>query len=294
VEGNMEWRLAYTANRDSLQGRLDAIRMLEDREGLLAQGEADFLAELALRGTPTDVRRRAQWIVRSRRGESAMLRGILEALPGNRWRADAMELVEDIAGGRVVDRKDDQWAVVIRRAVLSRLFEALAREQPMGEGEFFIADLIASTGAMLDDAQSRVGDDVPLGEVLYGLARRLRLSWEAEAQQYDPNPLSRVSLDEIRQRRLGRMKLAAGPIQHFAVEQLSLVELLGYLLIAERPDAVAHVERVQEMLIVGRSEAESILGQAALTHRALLRLWWIRLGFPALEREASVAARGAS
>ncbi|MHC4975757.1 MAG: hypothetical protein ACYTF7_04015, partial [Planctomycetota bacterium] len=290
VDGDASWMLLYAQSASAAEGRMSAIRSLEERGGLLSQGEADFLAEVALRGQPTQVRRRAQWIVRERSAQTAVVRGLLEALSDSRLRDDAYVLLEDLAGTEGFDRDDTQWSVITRRALVAKIIDAMASDGPEGESERYVERLDTSLRAIAGMTPRASG--VELGESVLEASRVLRQQWEQEAQRFEPNPSSRVSLDEIRQRRIGRGRLVEGPIREFAIEQLGLVELVAYVIVGERPDAVRRVERVLDALLRARSASSSVLEQVALTQRTLVELWWIRLGFPERESEGSLSHGG--
>lgn len=291
ASGETGWMVQYVTSTDSLEGRLDALRTLETRQGLLTQGEGDLLAEVATRGTPNQVRRRAQWIVRERRAETSVLRGLLESLGSNRWREDAHELLDDITGLHTFDHSDPRWRDETRRALTGLVLDAMSRRGPEGDGQQHVARLEMSLRSIT--GTSPHVDDVPSGITLNEATRQLRRQWEEHAMLFEPNPSSRVTLDEIRQRRLGRLRLIEGPIREFAVEQLSLVELLAYVMVGERPDATYQVESVMDDLLRDRSASGSVLEQIAMAQRAIVELWWIRLGFPArIDDEPSAMSGG--
>jgi hypothetical protein len=108
-------------------------------------------------------------------------------------------------------------------------------------------------------------------------ATELARFWRAAAEAVAPNDHAPVTLDVIDRRQQGRVRLAHGPIQRFAAEQVTTAELMAYVVSAEHPRLSPQVKAAVAEMAQSRRQASHIFEQIAHAERAMLRLWRLRI-----------------
>jgi len=166
----------------------------------------------------------------------------------------------------------------VRRALVARLLDVLADQAEYGFMDAASADLAESyRGRLLRPGQSRTRGDgsAPPAEVS-AAAYRERLRLEAEGLLVT-SPMH-TALGELDTRRVARGRIATGRVQEFAVEQLGVVELLAYIVGAEKPGASREIVACLRALDDSRRSARHVYEQVHAAERAMLVLWRLRAG----------------
>lgn len=297
------WAARYAGARSNIPVRRELLAGYVPSEEWIDL-EASLIVQEAVRGSPDDVRGMARRIVETQRGRAAFVNALLNevatmpAVKGN------VALVAVVSGSRVPGVKDAGWRVGARRALVERLLELVA-----GTGERSTVDGLA---ALLEEAYAKraalagaspsappesaaelekkeKGEEAgEAGEVAAatpgGVAPGAEESARALASRLALAARDRIAtgrevytLEEIRSRREGRLKLARGRVQEFAVEQLAVCETLAYVTAGEVPGRAERVLGILSQLAEERRGAKGVLEQVEACERAMTELWLVRL-----------------
>ncbi len=102
-------------------------------------------------------------------------------------------------------------------------------------------------------------------------------AWRAAAEAVTPNDYAPIPLDVIDRRRQGRVRLAQGPVQAFAAQQVTTAELMAYVVSAEHPRLAAQAKSIVDGMADERRQSKHIFEQMIYAERAMLRLWQLRI-----------------
>jgi hypothetical protein len=271
------WGERYLAAKKSIPLRLDLIGGLTSVE--LDAVSAEVLASDALRGTPYEVRKRASGKVLELGDSPLIVNAVLEELPGMPRVAANVALVERVASRQLPGPASSAWMTEARRALVERLLELVA-----AEGD--LAQIDDESELLARSLEGRIRE-TPIPDSLGALsppppadasASLMYRQWQARVDPAIPPPIGPPSLEEIERRRTGRAALARGPVQAFAAQQISVCELMAYVVAAERAAEAPRITAILDELMLGRQRARHIFEQIRATEDAMLRLWLIRLG----------------
>lgn len=279
VEGDGQWTAGYASVGRNAALRAERLAQLESISVTLGPVDAEQVFYLACFETPVDLRVSAQKIVEKLSNEATLVNAALEVLPRAPRYASVGAMYERLAHRRLPAPGDEAWELEARRALVARLLELMA-----GAGEDAKVDdlsrvLFESYAVRAGREGVGEGPEGAEGGAQAGLdiAAELTRAWRAAAEAVSPNEAAPVPLDVIDRRRVGRLRLAQGPVQKFAAEQASAAELMAYVVAAEHPRLSAKVTAVMDDMAQGRRGATHIFEQIAQTERAVLRLWMLRL-----------------
>ncbi|MBL9030864.1 MAG: hypothetical protein JNM80_04055 [Phycisphaerae bacterium] len=273
------WAEQYLGLRQNPKQRLDKLASANFGPGDIGATDAEVIAGEAIFGTPVEVRTKAAEIVRQFRLSPAMINAVLERLPrippGS---AAGRAVIESVVQRQLPGAKDPTWGLVARRLLVQSLLEAMAAESPRAA--------IDRLAVVLAISYRSIGSPVPLttdqrlspsqpraAEAAGSAWARVRPSADLVA----PTGTIALSLRAIDQRRAGRLSQARGPVQEFGAEQVSLAELMGYVVGSERPAQAERAAQIVEELIRERRSAGTIFEQLLATERAMVHLWVLRL-----------------
>lgn len=268
-----QWAYAYLAVGQNRQLRLERLAELEYSGYIGGPADAETLVEAACFASPAEVRAAAQRVVTRMARNPLIVNAMLESLPKAPKIESVSVMIEVVAGVKLPNPSDPEWTLAARRALVERLAELLAGGIP-GYGAF---DRAAATLRGAYGAATIPGGGPDLGGPATELADLWR-SWRAEAETFTPNPHAPMPLEKIISRRAGRAALALGPVQAWAAEQVSLAEILAYIVCGESPSRAPHVRQIMDDLANQRRAAAHVFEQIRVTERAMLRLWLLRLG----------------
>lgn len=278
--GDGGWAERYLAARDAPTTRMQMLNEMSALSGNVGPLQAEVLVQEALRGGPAQVRRLASEIVQRQLRNAAVVNALLEQLPTMPWTAENAALVSRVGFGALPAWDDPARRVVARRLLVERLLELLASEGDAGRidrGARELAESYMARSGMAPGSASAGGAsaDPPPAHVT---ASQARARWRRIAEGLVAVGREPVTLGEIDRRLASRLRLARGPVQTFAAEQLAVCELMALALSAERPESAGRVGEVLRRLAEERRRADHILTQIRVTERAMLDLWMLRLG----------------
>lgn len=274
--------------------------------------EAEAIAGEAIRGSAPETRREAQAILRRYSDSPAVVNAVLEAAPTIPNTREVAQLVADISRGVVPSVKDPAWRVAARRLLVERLIEVLSGKGELGaidDIHQFYAESYAARVALASLALSRAGtgtnepmkseppdqaqegaSDASAGESdpsipiapatvppIEESARRLRSILTREAQAKIPSGNEPIRLDQIAVERAGRLRLCEGRVQAFAAEQVSIAQILAFIVSAEQPSRAVAAASILVELQEARNKAQHIAAQIEATERSVVRLWMLRM-----------------
>src|SRR4029453_13530985 len=82
----------------------------------------------------------------------------------------------------------------------------------------------------------------------------------------------------LQRRHMTRLRLADGPIQTMAANQLAILDLLTYVTVAEQPSARAAALEILRQSAETRARLGGVLEQSVEVERAIAQMWRIRMG----------------
>ncbi len=258
----------------------------------LPRAVGEVLVSEVVRGTHADLRKHAADLARQHAADPAVVHGWLVQLPTMPASQDLADLLAGAALAKLPPVRHPSWRVAARRALVERLLQLLADSGDLSgidNASTLLAQSYAHRLATLswnsrpDPPRGQPLADPPPSDALSNVpplessARLYRLRLEREAQDKAPTAREPLSLAQISARHAGRSKIAAGRIQLFAAEQATALELLAYIVAAERPDTSAQIAAILDEAALARRKAPHIATQIEAVERAALRLWLIRL-----------------
>lgn len=294
------WARRYLASMNAVDTRVELLNELRNSGGPVGPGDADVLAEAACFGSPMQVRRLAQTIVRELSDNMLVVNATLEALPRAARQQGVSDVVESITGVKLPKVEESTWRLESRRALVNRLMELIA----VGKDARFdaLGDMLAASyrsrvdafgaptpGTRPDQAKDATEDpgsaapetDAAEGPTSPGAeqpAGELWELWVSQGKKYAEGGWTFVGLDVLQRRRAGRASLADDPLQLFAAEQASGAEVMGYVVAAERPAKSQTVRNILDEMAAERRGAAHLFAQMEAAERAMLRLWIVRFG----------------
>ncbi len=198
-----------------------------------------------------------------------MTEAMLEVLPRAPRIDSISELISKVAGQGLPPVTDPGWALAARRALVERLIEQLASG---GAGVSANMDRLARELAhSYEPGEQQPSSGEEPQPITTAGPEALWRSLHAEAERAHPpisNPHSRSSRSTTAAP--GRRALAAGPVQAWAAEQVSVAELLAYVTVGERSTRARTVAQIMDDMSIRRRESKHIFEQLHASERAML------------------------
>ncbi len=270
------WAVRYISAQRDADARVSLLRELGGGS-LLDPISGEVVAQEAVRGSPAQVRQAARDALLALRLNASAVKGLLEQAPTMPRTIQNAELVAQMTGTTVVSVRDPDWKLKTRRVLVERLMELLAAGGEVGRVDR-LAPLLAEMYAGM--VQSSIASSSAEGTPAAAdeSAARVRAQWQQLAAELSAGRSGVVRAEEIERRRTARLAVAGGPVQRFAVEQLTIAELLSAVIAVERPERASDAAGVLAELATTRRAATHVLHQIAATELAIGRLWAIRFG----------------
>jgi len=269
-----DWGVKYAAAQTAIQTRVELLAQLA-RDEDLAPGDAELVVHDAVAGSQSTVRRAARETVKRLAGQRWIVNGLLEALPTMPLTVENAELVDATSGGPLPPLRDPRWRHEARRLLVQRCLEFIAKG-----GEGAAIDSIAAKIAESYEGRSaagRAGGGGTIGLTPEQAADELTRKWKQEAEALVPSGREPMSLDTVRRRAEARERLAVGPVQRFVARQTTLVELMAFAIVAERPARAGDARRVMDGFNASSRGAGDVAQQVWIGERAMVELWRVRL-----------------
>ena len=270
-----EWALKYIDARQNIPIRQALLGDLTRSKRKLGPVAAELLVRDAFLGSPATVRAQAREVVRLYADSPAVLNAVLEHLPRLPKIESSSELIEAVTYTRLPSTKSPAWSTKARQACVDELLRRLA-----GTGEGQVVDTLAmllkeSYDARLGSKPSSTSgaDAVSLADS----ASQLSAMWRRLAEQEGEEIPLMAALDDLDHRAIGRLLLAEGSLDRFAAHQVTAVEAMSILVLAENPSARSRVEAIRSELSASRRNAKNVLEQIYACEAAGVKLWKLRL-----------------
>ncbi|MDX2132513.1 MAG: hypothetical protein SFY69_10735 [Planctomycetota bacterium] len=265
------WAVRYLSAGQAIPPRREILNQISQPPSPL---EADIIADEAMRGSPVQVRQDARALVLRYSGEATIVNALLELSPTLPATRDNSNLLAQVCLSPLPSPRSPQWRVAVRRALVERLIELVTDE---GELAFFdkaAAEIATSYLGRLGDTAADAAEPPPPEASAATLRARMR----RDAESLLVTGREPFGLLELDARRAARVQVASGRIQAFAAEQVSLCELLAYMVASERADAASEAKAALADLEASRAGARHVFSQIEAGERAMLRLNLLRFG----------------
>ena len=272
-----EWAAAYESARRNAEEKVQWLSALRTSKGTdLGPIDAEMFVHEVYLGSPHEVRSLARSILDPLfvAGPNVAME-MLDQFPDAPRNEGVSEAIRRLTGRVLPPARSEMWEAEARLALLhhalslhpaaASVVDDLARlliesyaERIMVQRQELALSLALRTpqdavGALADVWQERAGALVatrPLPDDLAGLQRR----------------------------RAMRHRLAEGPIQMLVAEQLTVLDHLTYVTVAEQPGLREAAQEVLGESAEARAESAHVLQQAIEAERTISRMWALRMG----------------
>jgi hypothetical protein len=271
------WGEKYLAARGNIKVRRDLLEQIPDYGTVLGPVDAEVLVFEAFFGSPADLRALAAQRVQRNSESPTVVNGILEKLSRLPRTSTTTATIEAIVQRRLPPIRDPAWPIVARRHLVEKLLENIATESPMARVDRLAKLLTVSYRAMAADAalppDQRASNAQPAA---YISAAQVWQRWRNSAGSVVPTAPPPLLVEQIERRLAGRLSQASGMIQVFAAYQVSIAEVMAYVVSAEHPSKAEDVGLILSQMSDDRRRASTIPQQIKATERAIVQLWMIR------------------
>lgn len=274
--GEGPWGEQYLKAERNIPVRMQRLLEAEALQPPLSRLDASVLAETACFGSPGQVRLAAQRVVMKFGDDPAIVQAMLDELPIAPKIQSVAETMARVARTSLPKIGDPDWELATRRALVDRLLGLLAGQGPQA-GIDQACSMIAESYVAMAGADSGPPEESAAERCVRGSGQLYKL-WRMEAERLPPPEQAPASLDQIDRRRRSRQQIAAGPVQAFAGEQVSIAEMFAYIVCAERPAQATRALTIINDMSRARREASHIFTQMTVTEQAIARLWLLRFG----------------
>jgi len=270
------WTREYLAERRSIPGREKRLEEVSERGRPIGPIDAGLLAQAACSESPWKIRELAQRIAIGLSDEPALVGAMLDFLPLAPRTSDVGRLYSEITGVTLPPPGDNRWELEARRAILSKLMSMLTSSGVHGEIERSTATIaeayLAAVNRTLDEGRPDAVADGAV-EGITELANQIH-----QDAASSPVGSAALSLEAIDRRREQHRLQAVGPVQSFTAEQSGLVDLLGFIVSAERPVEEPAIIAILSETAMRRRRSKHVFEQVLANERALVKLWLARFG----------------
>lgn len=274
--GISDWAMRYLSAQRDFAERLRLLKEAGNRD-INAVVDAEVLATEAVRGAPAQAREAARSALLAQRPKAVLSLALLEIAPIMPRTPQNADLVSALTGTLVISTDDPDWKLKTRRVLVQSALERMAAEGEQGVIDA-IATVLAASYAGRAYAEAPSGGSPPSGSESPAIAGAwLRTEWERRARESGLGA-GVLEIESALARHAARERLAQGPVQVFAAEQVAAFELMSIVVASERLDRGAEIMAVRRRLREDRTAAGDLVEQIVATERAFLALWAIRLG----------------
>lgn len=270
-----EWGRQYLAAGKNIPVRVNLLEALGRSGTIHGPVDAEILVRDALFGSPLEIQTRARELVRRFADSPPVVNGLLEYADKIRPADRNTLLIEAVTTRNLPLATDPNWKIAARRALVERLLELIA-----GEGQFGTIDDLSG---VLADAYAGLAARVPSqgasagGRPAQDWVSEVVERWRRRAGEVAPIESLSLTLQDADRRRTGRARLARGPVQLFAAEQASLVELMAIVIAGEKDAAIEQINEILGSWTRNRRDSQSVLEQINASERAMTALWLARM-----------------
>lgn len=279
--GDGAWSFAFLRCERSIPCRLEQLAHIDRVVSPIGPIDAGVLAQAACFASPQQVRTSAQNAVLRFVDDPAMIEAMLQELPDAPRVVSVAKVFENVVKTRLPPLSDAEWEFTTRRLLVERALAAFAAGSDQAVIDRLAALLVAGyvraagvsgSAPSKRSTSDRVERDLP--------ALFARLSGDARGYVADAGKGQGLlaGVGEIERRRAGRLRIAVGPLQVFAAEQSSIVEVFALVVAGERSARTPGVVKTLDAFARSRREAQHVFAQIAEGERAMLALWLIRAG----------------
>ncbi len=284
------WLVQYQSTRDP-RVRAELLASYAPSSDALAEAEARVIVDDSLKGSST-LRQAATRAVARNSGHPAFVLACLDATTLAPLTRDNAMFFERMSRTLLPAPRDPSFRAMARRGLVERLIELTAGADEL-QGVDAQAQALAATARARaetamgirpvkpnasDTTPTAIDPNATMVEPADQAADALVAAWRLEADRHTPTGVEALSIRDIEARASARLRLAEGPAQRYATHQVTIAELLAYMISIERPGDSGAVRGVLDDLGASRRTATHIVEQILAGELAHARLWQVRLG----------------
>ncbi len=269
-----EWAVAYEDVGRRVDERLQLLATLRDAPGDdLGPVDAEVFVRAVYRAMPAEVRTLAREILTDRlSGGPTVAMELLDQFPDAPKTQATSDLIRRVTGWRLPAARSESWPVDVRLAIVHHAIVLISPVNKVDELMEAVRDSYDSRRSCLD----------PNWMASYRAARaaaELAEAWRQRALAVATQVRYRVPGDEaeIQRRHATRLRLAEGPLQLFVASQLSLLDQMAYMAVADQPGLRDPALGVLIDSARRRSRMSHVLSQAVEAEHAMNRLWRMQI-----------------
>ena len=271
------WASQYAALGKNAEARAESIRSLRNSAGTdLGPIDAALLVREAYRGSPQEVRSVAQALIQQQFNLGPIVAmQMLDQFPDAPAVDSISELIQAVTDRLLPGVRTSAWIAEARLALVQHALNL--RDLGGVPVDGLLEPLIESYAGRLSLAKndpSVVSMPTSPQQAAEMLLRTLTTQAEFAAPA-DPTP---ADLPSLQRRHNTRRTLADGPIQTFVAQQLAILDVTVYIMVAEHPALRDRALEIMREHATARMRISDVLEQALDVERCVLELWRLRLG----------------
>ena len=271
------WAAQYEALGKNAEARAESIRSLRNTAGTdLGPIDAALLVREAYRGSPQEVRSVAQAVIQQQFNFGPIVAmQMLDQFPDAPAVDSISELIQAVTDRLLPGIRTSAWIAEARLALVQHALHL--RDLGGVPVDGLLEPLIQSYAGRWSLARndpSVVSMPTSPQQAAEVLLRTLTTQAEFAAPA-DPTP---ADLPNLQRRHTTRRTLADGPIQTFVAQQLAILDVTIYVMVAEHPALRDRALEIMREHATARMRTSDVLVQALDVERCVLELWRLRLG----------------
>jgi hypothetical protein len=288
VGSDGEWASAYASAQGNTEEELKWLSALRASDGTdLGPIDAEVFVHEVYLGSPPEVRSLARSLLTQLfiAGPNVAME-MLDQYPDAPRNRGVSETIASYTGRVLPPAGTESWQVEARLALLHH---ALSLHPSTGSVVDDLSQLLVESYARRITAQ---GQDPALSLALRSpqeAAGHLADVWRNRAAALVASRALPDDLAGLQRRREMRIRLAEGPIQRLVAEQLTVLDYLTYVTVAEQPGLYDVAQRILAESAASRAGAGHVLQQAIEAEEVLSRIWALRMN---LADEANTGGEG--
>jgi hypothetical protein len=282
------WGIRYVLASSNAARRLEALRDAQVIENLL---EARSAVDESLRGISAEHRAAGRRLIERDADSQFVLAAMLDASASAPPVADLRPLYERLMGERLPAFTDPAWRIVMRRALIRRVIQGIAKDnddqfRDIVAGQRLLSDTYEDRLLALENHRRRDLGQAPLAMQPRlaepdpaPLAKQLTANVAAYTRNLFVQPGVRMQTpDEVMNILSQRLRSARSRPQETVAHQLALLELQATIVAsrapANAPAAKARIDKARAEI----ARATDVIKQMQLCESAMLDLWHLGFG----------------
>jgi hypothetical protein len=271
-----EWAAAYESARRTAEEKLKWLNALRASEGTdLGPIDAEVFVHEVYLGSPQEVRSLARAILNPIFAAGPnVAREMLDQFPDAPHNEGVSEVIRRLTGRVLPPARSEVWETEARLALLHHALSLHPAADSVVDD--FAQFLIESFAERITAQRQDLALSLALRAPQHAAAELAEVWRERAGALVASRPLP-DDLSGLQRRRAMRHRLAEGPIQMLVAEQLTVLDYLTYVTVAEQPGLREAAQGVLTESAEARAESGHVLQQAIEAERAVSRMWALRM-----------------